>query len=92
MTMLKSDKTRQHTVMNDRIRELIEQSTKVVEPNDPDYRDEFFDKKKFAELIIRECIEISGVDSITKDKIYKHFLLKHEDHRSHEDHHQVSCS
>ena len=44
--------------MNKRIRELIEQATKVVEPNDPDYRDEFFDKEKFAKLIVQECVYI----------------------------------
>lgn len=43
-------------MMNERIRELIAQATKVVEPNDPDYRHEIFDKEKFAELIVRECI------------------------------------
>lgn len=42
--------------MNERIRELMAQATKVVEPNDPDYRHEIFDKEKFAELIVRECI------------------------------------
>ena len=41
--------------MNERIRELIAQATKVVEPNDPDYRHEIFDKEKFAELIVKEC-------------------------------------
>ena len=46
--------------MNERIRELIAQATKVVEPNDPDYRHEIFDKEKFAELIIRECIQVAA--------------------------------
>ncbi len=44
--------------MNERIQKLIAQATKVVEPNDPDYRHEIFDKQKFAELIIEECAEI----------------------------------
>ena len=46
--------------MNERIRELMAQATKVVEPNDPDYRHEIFDKEKFAELIILECAEVAG--------------------------------
>lgn len=41
--------------MNERIDGLIAHATYVSEPNDPDYRHESFDKKKFAELIIREC-------------------------------------
>ena len=43
--------------MNKRIQYLIEQATKVIEPNDPDYRHEIFDKQKFAELIIKACLE-----------------------------------
>lgn len=42
--------------MNERIKELMTQATKVVEPNDPDYRHEIFDKEKFAELIVKECV------------------------------------
>lgn len=41
--------------MNERMRKLAEQATKVFEPNDPDYRYESFDKNKFAELIVLEC-------------------------------------
>lgn len=43
--------------MTKQIQKLIEQATKVVEPDDPDYRHEFFDKEKFARLIIQECLE-----------------------------------
>jgi hypothetical protein len=39
--------------MNERIKELIEQAT--TEEHDG-FR--YFDKKKFAELIVRECAEI----------------------------------
>jgi hypothetical protein len=47
--------------MNERIRQLIEQATDTIEIVNPDtgithYR-EFFDKEKFAELIVQECIE-----------------------------------
>jgi hypothetical protein len=48
--------------MNERIRELMAQATKVVEPNDPDYRHELFDKEKFAELIILECAKVAFND------------------------------
>lgn len=41
--------------MNKRIDNLIAQATYVSESDDPDYRYESFDKKKFAELIIIEC-------------------------------------
>jgi hypothetical protein len=43
--------------MNERIRELIAQATKRYEPDwngAPAYED--FDKRKFAELIVRECM------------------------------------
>ncbi len=46
--------------MNERIKELMTQATKVVEPNDPDYRHEIFDKEKFAELIVKECAKRSA--------------------------------
>lgn len=42
--------------MNERIKQLIDMATTVVEPDDPDYRHEHFDKVEFAELIIRECL------------------------------------
>ena len=48
--------------MNERIRELAEQSTSTVSVHHEGYRGkgyteqvEFFDKEKFAELIVREC-------------------------------------
>ena len=43
--------------MNERIQELIQAATRVIEPNDPDYRLEIFDKQLFAEMLIRECLE-----------------------------------
>ena len=47
--------------MNERIRELAEQATDTIEIVNPDtgitqHRD-FFDQEKFAELIVRECLE-----------------------------------
>jgi len=45
--------------MNERIRELAEQAIDTVEIVNPDtgitHHREFFDKEKFAELIVREC-------------------------------------
>lgn len=41
--------------MNERIQELIKQSTHVEEP-DGLFPREVFDKEKFAELIVKECL------------------------------------
>ncbi len=72
--------------MNERIRQLIEQATDTIEIVNPDtgithYR-EFFDKEKFAELIVRECVDIaykydepklSGPGMIIGNRIEEHF-------------------
>jgi len=65
--------------MNKRIRELAKQAGAEIYGH-PDYanicvngQDADALMKKFANLIVKECIEISGVGSITEDKIYKHF-------------------
>ena len=56
--------------MNERIRELIEQATTKQDfypagcNGYPDYRYEF-DKEKFAELLIRECIDRVRAQYIT---------------------------
>ena len=59
--------------MNERIRELVEQATSIVEVKHEGYRgkgyttqDEFFDKEKFAELIVRECVEIARQHNLEK--------------------------
>ena len=44
--------------MNEHIKRLAEQATKVFEPNDPDYRYESFDKNKFAKLIVQEVLSV----------------------------------
>ena len=48
--------------MNERIKELAEQATDTVEIVNPDtgitHNREFFDKEKFAELIVQECTSI----------------------------------
>jgi hypothetical protein len=65
--------------MNERIKEIAGQVEKYISttnfegmPEDGMTYDELF-QKKFAELIVRECIEISRVGSITEEKIKHHF-------------------
>lgn len=50
--------------MNERIEKLIEQCT-VQEFSDCTGGFETFDKQKFAELIIQECIDVIGEDNYT---------------------------
>ena len=62
--------------MNERIRQLIEQATDTIEIVNPDtgithYR-EFFDKEKFAELIVWECAE-KCVYVVDRQEILAHF-------------------
>jgi len=51
--------------MNERIKLLAEQATDTVEIVNPDtgitHNREFFDKEKFAELIVRECAKYVDV-------------------------------
>ena len=58
--------------MNERIRELAEQSYKeVIETNDYNgsaYTVREFDKDKFAELIVRECEKVVAVEIETNNK------------------------
>jgi hypothetical protein len=53
--------------MNERIKELAEQATKRYEPDwngAPAYED--FDKRKFAQLIVAECMKLNSKElSIT---------------------------
>lgn len=44
-------------MMNERIRELMTQATRIEDPDGLFLR-EVFDREKFAELIIKECAEI----------------------------------
>ena len=66
--------------MNERIEQLAEQCW--VHTNKPLFGAKSphweFDRQKFAELIIRECIEISQVGSITETKLRRHFGVKDE--------------
>jgi hypothetical protein len=42
--------------MNERIRQLAEQATTYIEPTSNSGEGWIFDKEKFAELIVQECI------------------------------------
>ena len=44
--------------MNERIRKLAEQATTYIEPTSNSGEGWIFDKEKFAELIVRECMEL----------------------------------
>ena len=68
--------------MNERIQELIEQATSIVESpkNSYGWGSSYaeFDKVKFAELIVRECMDIarnvgniSEPDDWAKDRCYE---------------------
>jgi len=64
-------------IMNERIQQLIQQATRVIEPDDPDYRQEIFDKKLFAELIVKECASFVGDEnSQAVKKMFKHFGIE----------------
>lgn len=59
--------------MNERIRELAEQATNIEEP-DGLFPREVFDREKFAELILLECIPFVGdPTSEAVQKMMKHF-------------------
>jgi hypothetical protein len=68
--------------MNERIKELAEQATHIEE-SDELFPREVFDREKFAELIVRECMEqvwytredsINGnVSEVIKQRIEQHF-------------------
>jgi len=52
--------------MNERIRELAKEAVRTIEVKHEGYRGkgyteqvEFFDKEKFAELIVRECLLVT---------------------------------
>jgi hypothetical protein len=61
--------------MNERIKELAEQCTSWSEGSTWTSR-EVFDKEKFAELIVRECIDVVGKATASPNgyqAIMKHF-------------------
>jgi hypothetical protein len=50
--------------MNERIRELAEQATTYIEPTSTSGEGWIFNKEKFAELIIRECMRMCDVAAV----------------------------
>ena len=60
--------------MSNRINQLIEECTSVYDDIIYDGRDtrwkttEYFDKQKFAELIVRECMEVGGPEDSYRDE------------------------
>jgi hypothetical protein len=48
--------------MNERIRELAEQATTYIEPTENSGEGWIFDKEKFAQLIVRECVRYFNED------------------------------
>lgn len=69
--------------MNERIRELAEQARKHFPKTETSGEFWVFDEQKFAELIVKECLEqvhytrediINGnISQVIKDRIEKHF-------------------
>jgi len=65
--------------MNERIEQLALQSTDTIEIVNPDtgitHNREFFNKEKFAQLIVQECIriDVENPDAAPGVEIAKHF-------------------
>jgi len=54
--------------MNERIRQLAEQATTYIEPTVTSGEGWIFDKEKFAELIVRECVQaVKNVGGYNED-------------------------
>jgi hypothetical protein len=56
--------------MNERIKELLKQATKEVDPHDRVWVFSKVDQAKFAELIVRECaeqIKTQGISAASED-------------------------
>ena len=59
--------------MNEKIRELAEQATRNVESGNS-YHSMVFDKEKFAELIVQECIDIIAPYTVRMSKPGEEYL------------------
>ena len=73
--------------MNKRIRELAEQATKHYPATESSGEFSTFDKEKFAELIIQECLlalepnpMASEIEYDVEEKIYKRSFLRIQRH------------
>ena len=64
----------------ERINELMRQAILWCDENFPELEGYYGEELeyKFAELIVRECIEISQVGSITETKLRQHFGVEDE--------------
>jgi hypothetical protein len=69
--------------MNERIKELLKQATKEVDPHDRVWVFSKVDQAKFAELIVRECVGILETE-IELVKGYKSTACNDFDVRWHE--------
>jgi len=58
--------------MNKRIRELYNQSL-VVQNDDAQWIDDELDPEKFAQLIVRECVDYAFSDDYERQQMLKHF-------------------
>ena len=74
--------SRMDSKMNERIKELAEQATSLYQTMEGEWEEDF-DKEKFAELIVRECIDQlyytreermdDTICQAIKERIEKHF-------------------
>jgi len=58
--------------MNKRIRELYNQSL-VVQNDDAQWIEGELDSEKFAQLIVRECVDYAFSDDYERQQMLKHF-------------------
>ena len=64
--------------MNERIKELAEQATVVIEATEHSGEGWIFNKEKFAKLIIQECIEINKQELAFN--AFERLMNKYKDH------------
>jgi len=69
--------------MNERIKLLAEQATSTLSMNHEGYRGkgyieqvEYFDKEKFAELLVRECADIFGREGTGEYQVDGNWIAK----------------
>jgi len=58
--------------MNERIKQLAKQATTYIEPTPTSGEGWIFDKEKFAELIVAECLD-NCMAANDRDRIREHF-------------------
>lgn len=57
-------------IKNQQVRELADRAIEVLEPHDPDYRQEWFDIEKFAKLIVFDMLsELTNDDDLGAARI-----------------------